>query len=351
MTISADEICFITPTYRQDFDRFQLLRESITAFGQGHIRHYALIGGEDLELLQQMNLPNVVPVTIAELLAPEIEAGRVAYNNSGGRMFKRWQRSFYKRFGWFPNARYYGWQTQQLLKLAAPALLPERVFVSFDSDMIVCGHFGMDDFVRDGKVALYERRFPLEKPRKPTSWHGLACMLSDQPVPVNPGDETADYVALPFVFEKSHAQALHAWLEQRFQQPWWRTILDLPLCGWSEFMIYGEFVRSRLNYEGAFRRPVRANTYWIEHPEQFRDADTLIRQAFADPEIHFLCLQADDHGVWTLDRFSKIVRDCMSEAIHGKLRAPAKPVLPEPMAPLALDRRFDLARAGAADRA
>ncbi|HEY1076928.1 MAG TPA: DUF6492 family protein [Fontimonas sp.] len=348
MTPSSSELCFITPTYRQDFDRFRLLRESIVAFGQGHIRHYALIGDEDLALLQGMNLPNVVPVTIASLLDPEIEAGRVAYNNSGGRMFKRWQRSLHKRFGWFPNARYYGWQTQQLLKLAAPALLPERVFVSFDSDMIVCGHFGLDDFIRDGQVALYERRFALDHPMKPTSWHGLACRLADQPVPTQPGDETADYVGLPFVFEKSHALALQAWLEQRYGQPWWRTILDLPLCGWSEFMIYGEFVRSRLHYQGVFRRPVRANTFWIEHPAQFRHAETLIRQAFADPQMHFLCLQADDHGVWTLDRFSAVVNDCIAEATGGKARMPARPV---PTATLAPDRRFDLARAGAADRA
>lgn len=305
----------MSPTYRGDLDRFQLLRESLTAYGQGHIKHYALVDTEDKPLVEQLKLPNVVPVTTAELLAPEVEAGRLAYNRAGGRLVKRWMRSFNKRLGWFPSARFYGWQIQQLLKLAAPAVLPERVFVSFDSDLIACGRFGLDDFIRDGQAALFETRFNLQKPKKAGGWHGYACQLLDQHDPVNIGEETADYVAQPFVFEKSHTIALQRWLEQRYQKPWWQSIVDLPLGGWSEFMIYGEFVRSHRNYAGVFRRPHRANSFWIEKRPQFENAEALIRQAFADPEIHFLCLQADDHGVWTLDRFAGLVRECMKESL------------------------------------
>ncbi len=358
VALSAKEICFMSPTYRGDIDRFQLLRESITAYGQGHIRHYALIDTEDLPLLERLNLPNVVPVTTAQLLAPALEAGRIAYNRSGGRVVKRWQRSFNKRLGWFPNARCYGWQIQQLLKLAAPVALPERVFVSFDSDLIACGRFGLDDFMRDGKVALYESRFNLKKPKKPGGWHGNACRLLDLHDPVNVGEETADYVAQPFVFEKSHTQALQQWLEQRYQQPWWRSVLDLPLGGWSEFMIYGEFVRSHLDYAGAFQRPVRANSFWIQNRAQFENAEALIQQAFDDPDIHFLCLQADDHGVWTLNRFSKTVHACIENSLargHGAAPPrlarsdPQRPGLKDPMEPLSalgVNRRFDLDRAG-----
>lgn len=337
----------MSPTYRGDLDRFQLLRESLTAYGQGHIRHYALIDTEDKPLLESLELPNVLAVTTAELLDPEIEAGRLAYNRSGGRTYKRWQRSFNKRFGWFPDARCYGWQIQQLLKLAAPAVLPERVFVSFDSDLIACGAFGLDDFVRDGQVALYESRFALEAPKKPGGWHGNACKLLGLRDPVRIGEETADYVAQPFVFEKSHTQALQHWLAQFHGRPWWQGVLDLPLGGWSEFMIYGEFVRSHLGYAGVFRQPIRAHSYWIHRDEQFRNAEALIRDAFDDPEIHFLCLQADDHGVWTLDRFSRIVRECIGGSARG-----AEPVRPaDPRVSLALDRGLDLRCTGAAHRA
>ena len=189
MTTAAPDLCFMSPTYRGDFERFAFLRESIRAFGQGHVLHYALVDTEDQPLLEQMKLPGVVAVTTAQLLGPQVEQRRIAYNRSGGRLWKRWQRSLNKRLGLFPTARYYGWQIQQLLKLAAPVQLPHRYFVNFDSDLVATGHFDATEFVRDGKAALFETRHVLQSAHKPSGWYANACRLLDQPVPVKVGDE------------------------------------------------------------------------------------------------------------------------------------------------------------------
>lgn len=298
----------MTPTYRGDFDRFALLRESITAFGQGHVRHYALVDTEDLPLLESLRLPNVQALATERILPPEVEAGRLAYKRSGGRTRKRLMRSLDKRLRCFPVARFYGWQIQQLLKLAAPTVLPEKVFVSFDSDLIACGRFDLEGFARDGQTALFESRLPLAAGQKPSRWHLTACQLLDEPVPSGPGGAAIDHVAQPFVFSQAHVRSLHDWLERRYARPWWQSILDLPLGQWSEFMIYGGFVRHHLDYAGVFRRSVRDGSFWLETRDQFQVAESLIERAFDDPACHFICLQADDHQHWTLDRFADTVR-------------------------------------------
>jgi len=308
-------LCFIAPTYRGDLDRFQLLRESIVAQGQGHVPHYALIDTEDLPLLQARQLPGVIPVTTAQLLAPEVEAGRLAYlNGFGGKRWKRFQRSLYKRTGLFRNARYYGWQIQQLLKLAACAQLPHEIFVSFDSDIIVTKSFGIDDFVQGGKPVLYERQTRLDRPQGPGGWYGNSCTLTGQLPPTRPGDVLIDYVSQPFVFERRVMCALMGWLEQRYQRPWWESILAQPLGAWSEFMTYGQFVRNHLKYEGVTVVPLNEKSLWIENEAQFLDAENLINRAFTDPAIKFLVLQADDHGNWPLSRFEPQLQRLMSPA-------------------------------------
>jgi hypothetical protein len=305
--------CFIAPTYRGDLDRFQLLRDSIVAMGQGHVPHYALIDTEDLPLLQSLNLPGVIPLTTAELLAPEVEAGRIAYlGSAGSKRWKRFQRSLYKRFGLFPNTRYYGWHIQQLLKLAACAQLPYDVFVSFDSDIIVTQPFDIGDFVQNGRPVLYERQERLTQPHRAGGWFGHACTLLDAKPPTQPGDLMIDYVSQPFVFERRVMLELFAWLEKRYGRPWWDCILAQPLGDWSEFMTYGMFVRKHLEYRDVCVRPLNEKSLWIETDEQIRDADRLIERAFADPQFKFLVLQSDPHAEWQLSRFEARLRSLLN---------------------------------------
>lgn len=310
------DLCFMTPTWRGDLDRFALLRESLTAFGHGAVPHYALIDTEDRPLLEALRLPGVRAVTTAELLAPEVEAGRLRYRNArGGRRWKTFQRSLYKRFGMFPDARYYGWQVQQLVKLAAVAQLPHDVFVSFDSDNVVTGSYALEDFVPGGKVALFEAAAERAGPLRENSWYGNACrLLGVEPLP----GKDLDYVNQPVVFSRTAMLALFDWLQRRHGRPWYELMLAQPLGAWSEFMLYGTFVREHLKFEGFACRPAHTDALWIYTEDERRNAAALIARAFDDPAIRLLVLQTDDHGHWPLSRFLPILRGHLDKAGHGR---------------------------------
>lgn len=319
------ELCFITPTHAGDLDRFSLLRDSIVAFGQGDVPHYALVNTEDLAQLQARKLQSVIPITSAELLAPEVEAKRLSYQRSGGRRWKQVQRSANKRFGWFDHARYYGWQIQQVLKLEAPARLPHRVYVSFDSDIVVTQPFASHDFVRDGKVVLYETITTMTQGARPHKWYVNACRLLDVPPPCKGGDTAIDYVAQPFVFEKTATLALQEWLSQRHGRPWWKNLFAQPLGAWSEFMTYGLFVRHHQQYAGAFTERANANNVWIHTEAERRDAAAIIQQVFDNPSAKFLVLQADHHERWPVQRFASIVHEQLTRKTGWQAAAPQHP--------------------------
>lgn len=298
---------FITATWRGDLPRFALLRESLCAFGHGDVPHYALINTEDEPLLSGLRLPGVTAVTTASLLAPEVEAGRLRYLRAwGGRRWKTFKRSVYKRTGWFADVRYYGWHVQQLAKLAGVVRLPHDVFVCFDSDNVITGPFSPDDFVRDGKVVLYERRAVLAPGERVSPWYPNAFQMLGLPVPA---DFHADYVSQPVVFQQGAVRSLLAWLEQHHGRPWHETLLAQRLGGWSEFTIYGVFVRHRLRMQGFCALPANAANLWIYTEQERRDAAGLIARAFRDPAIKLLVLQADDHDHWPLSRFLPALRE------------------------------------------
>ncbi|MBR9814168.1 hypothetical protein GYB61_09985 [bacterium] len=310
-----EDWCFITPTFHGDLGRFALLRESMAAFGAADVPHYALIETEDVPAFERAGLDGVTLLPSCDLLDPEVERRRLAFKRSGPPRWQRIQRSVHKRTGMLPGSRYFGWNTQQLLKLAASASLPHDIALSFDSDNIVTAPLLHSNFVRsDGTVALYQQRGRLQHARKPGGWYGHACMLLDRPPPTQAGDDEHDYVTHPFVFERRVTQQLLAWLEQHHNQPWWDCLLNLPLGQLSEFMIYGVFVDTHLHYDGVFTQPARAYNRWLDTEQQRRNADEEIAAIFADPDARFLVLQADHHNRWPVEKFTPIVRQHLRAA-------------------------------------
>jgi hypothetical protein len=300
--------CFMTPTFSGDFERFALLRESIVAFGGGHIKHYALVDTEDESALNALNLPQVIPITTSSLLTPETEALRFSYKRSGGRHWKRMKRSMNKRFGWFDDARYFGWQVQQVLKLQAPTVLPEDVFVAFDSDIVVTAPIDASQFMRDERVVLYEREIKAKANKSPGKWFVTACdLLGSSPPAMNAG-VVFDYVAQPFVFEKRVCMDLQHWLSAHHRRQWHETLFGLKIGTWSEFTIYGLFVRLHLKYDGVVLEIANENNLWLKTEEQRRNAQAIIRGVFDDPTKRYLVLQADHHEVWPVSRFRDIIR-------------------------------------------
>lgn len=299
-------IGLLTPTWRGDLGRFQLLRESLTAFGIDW-PHVAIVQTEDAEALRAMRLPGVEIRTTAEVLPGNVEARRVARLQApGGRNLKKWQRSLNKRLGWFPSVLYDGWHVQQITKLQAAADLPYDIIVSIDSDVVVTRPFGASEFVRDGKHALMEEWIAPERVGEPVArWYRYACQLLDLAPPAD--GSIFNYVAHPFVFVPKVARALHEWLERRHGRPWHEVLMSQKAGTWSEFMIYGLFARHHWQMDGLFTSVANARTLWVNSDRERINAERYVEQAFAPgAAFSFLVLQADRH--WPVEKFAPLVR-------------------------------------------
>ena len=148
---AAADIAFVTPTWRGDLERFQLLRESMAAMGLGAVPHYAVVQTEDLALFRQ-GAAGPIYLSTAEVLPAEVEQLRRRYlDRTPNRRLQVLKRSAYKRFGWFADANYYGWHTQQLVKFAVARQFPQRVLITLDSDVIFTQPVPASAYAADGR--------------------------------------------------------------------------------------------------------------------------------------------------------------------------------------------------------
>ena len=299
---AREDVVFITPSWNGDLERFGLLRASLDAVGMGSLIHYALVQTEDAALFEK-RFPAVRVLPTCDLLDAEVERRRVRFlQATPSPRGQRIKRSLYKRYGWFPDANYFGWHTQQLVKLAVARCLPHRVFVSLDSDVVLTRPVPLSDFVHDGKTALFEERSILAADRTTPDWYGTACQLLDQPWPQRAGDAVANYITHPVCFHAPTLTGLLHWLESRYQRPWWESLLALPMANWSEFMIYGVYARSHAGLKDLFSTPTVA-TRWLDQPSERADPAKAIATYFADAAVKYLVIQSDHHGRFRLEHY------------------------------------------------
>lgn len=145
-------LCYITPTFVGDIERFALLRHSLRLFSPG-IPHLAYVDSEDVPAFVKRfgTEPNLTIVPTRHILRGRIEAERRYWRGWRGWIAERigWRLGLYRRFS--------GWKLQQLIKLEALARLPYDVGVFLDSDIFLCGPVDPADFVTEqGDVRLLE---------------------------------------------------------------------------------------------------------------------------------------------------------------------------------------------------
>lgn len=281
-------IALLTPTYGAHLAHFRLLRESLQANGC-HWPHIAVVQTEDLPAFQRAGFDDQVRlIASAEVLPAAVEQARNRERQYPAAL-RRLRRSLNKRTGWCADASADGWHAQQIVKLCAPLQFEADVFISIDSDVVVCGPMPEELFVRDGAVALVSARS--EKAWMP-HWNRAAEELLQLP----PAQHGADnYVHHPFVFDAPTLHALHAWLEGRYGRPWWQTLIELRAGQLSEFTVYGMFARHHRALRGLFETPAAGAARWIYTGEDRADTERIIEQCFADVKTHYLVLQASRH--------------------------------------------------------
>ncbi|VEP15496.1 conserved hypothetical protein [Hyella patelloides LEGE 07179] len=227
--MSQFKSCFITPSYKPDFDRCRLLAKSIDNFAVSDIHHYIVVDRKDAKLFQQLASSNRTIITVESILPWWIQKIPVIPN------------------GWFSwkTLPLRNWVVQQVVKLEIVNHISEDVLIFVDSDVTFVRAFDLEQFFRNGKVRLFrESIFPSSLFNLDTQlqWRDSAGALlglsSFQEV--NQENPFIGYVGNLITWKRDNVLQLHQHIEKVTQKSWIKAIAEC--WNLSEYMLYGIFV-------------------------------------------------------------------------------------------------------------
>lgn len=306
----------LTPTYGEDLPRFRLLRESLLAAGCP-LPHLAVVQTEDLPRFQAAGFDERVQLIASADVLPEPVDRLRRRVHARPKWLRKLRRSLNKRSGLCADASYEGWSVQQIVKLQMAARSTAALTLTLDSDVIACAPWDASAYVRDGRIALQTQ---IREDTLQPHWIAAAGRLLGLPERSTP---TWEYLAHPFSFSGERVRALIAHLERRHPQPWWQTLLAQRAGEFSEFTLYGRYVREIGQLQGCFESPANAHTRWVFTAEDRARVDQLIDESFASPDWHFMVLQADRR--YPVDAHADRLRQHFRQLAAAPAAAPASP--------------------------
>lgn len=307
MTVAASgaDMIFLTVTWSADRAHFSLLHHSLGLSALKSVPHHVVVQTEDLALFDGFAGARTLLHSSAEILPDPVEIRRNSAREWQRRLGRRATRvagSLSRYIGQPAWPRYTGWHTQQLIKLAFAAASQVDTVVVMDSDLIITPHAGVEDFVRPGQIVCYRDERPGSTLRgKVLHWQQTASRLFDDPLATR---TTYDgYYDTPFVLHAPTVRAMIAWLERRYSQPWWLTLVQQPPRRWSEFGIYKHFLRHHQTQPVDWR-----NADIMGYLFDAEDIDQLTRR-FADlvqqRKCHCITIHSQSSGrrLWTAESY------------------------------------------------
>jgi len=230
---SDHSFAIVTPTYLADFRRFELLAESLDRTVPG-VPHYFVVDRCDRRAFIHF------------------ERGRRRLIDSEA-ILGNWILRLPGRMGlWFslkaPPVR--GWIMQQIMKIGAIGVIPERTLVFCDSDTAFFRHFDRSDLLVDGKVGLLDVDFHNDEIRRWTAVSRRLLGLSHY------DGGYRNYVGNMICWNRETVKAMQQRIETSTGMNWQVALARTP--SFSEYMIYGIFVREVLGYDAADHAPSAA---------------------------------------------------------------------------------------------
>jgi Family of unknown function (DUF6492) len=271
------DISFITPSYRRDFARSTLLFESMDDCVRNYETHYVIVNDEDYSLFAPHHRGRREILRASQFLPAWLH-----------RMpsLIRWRG---RRYMWSLRARpVYGWHTQQLVKIAAVATLPEARYCLIDSDCAFFRPFDMSVFAAPNPVPLLVERqaIPAGKPRH-SRWVGAAAELLGVEAQPFPAD---DYIGTMIVWNQATVRGMISRIESVTGRDWAEALCRAH--SFSECLIYGSFVQAndaeRARHELIVERYCRV--HWERQTPDRAGILALLRAC--TPEQVALCIQS-----------------------------------------------------------
>lgn len=221
----------VTPSYAPDFERAELLVESVRRFAPPDVDHTLLIDRRDMALFRKLEGPRTTLLEVESVLPWWIRRMPGA---------KRWWLSLKTR----PIRN---WALQQVVKLTAAAHVGGDVLVFADSDVTFVRPFTTDLFHRDDKVGI--ARVDFQSPDH-LSWLAAAADMLGVPRAEIP---PVNFIGNLITWRKDVVPRLHEHLERKHGVDWQRVIARQWKL--SEYMVYGLFVEKVLGFEAAGHFP------------------------------------------------------------------------------------------------
>lgn len=220
----------VTPSYSPDFERCKLLVESL-AHCAPQLPHFLIIDRRDREMFRVL------------------EDRRTRIIESEDLLLRTFVRMPTRHSYWF-NRRglpVRGWIIQQMLKIAAANAIDAETLVYVDSDVAFIRPFHDDALLVDGQPGLFDTDY---SGGGNVEYTAIAChLLGLDPASVT----TRGHIGNMICWRRDNVLAMQRRIEETRGIDWQQAIARQQ--AFSEYILYGTFVRAILGYPEAGQQP------------------------------------------------------------------------------------------------
>jgi hypothetical protein len=231
----SPRLAVITPTYARDLPLFARLHASAGEFLAPDCDHVVIVPGVDRRAFARF-----VDDRTRILAVEDVVPGRIFLLPRSLNILRS------GRDVWLTlrTAPIRGWIMQQIVKLAAAAVVDRDVLLIMDSDLVFTRPVGVGDFVRDGKVRLYKQCGTTAHLPSHQRWYRSSAQLLGVEESRFFGD---NYVSPAISWSRPVLIRLLRHLEVISGWAWWLTLArTLHL---SEYILYGAYADAVLGAE------------------------------------------------------------------------------------------------------
>jgi hypothetical protein len=269
MSIEANSVALLTPTYARDLELCALLCESVDRHVTSFARHYLLVPDSDLAVFSRFESKRRAVIPASAFLP--------SWLRPMPRIFRRNRRQFW----WSLRAKpVSGWHIQQLLKIAATIALPHPRYCILDSDIVFFRNFDLARFEAPNRIPLFRLNdgITMSHPRHPR-WVATSHQLLGLPTPALPAP---DFIGHIIFWDRQTTQAMASRIEAVTGLGWIEALCRVR--EFSEYLLYGYFAQSEPACDA--RHTLVSSTpcvsYWEPHQLDRGGLDRLMDRAGKD---------------------------------------------------------------------
>lgn len=223
-------VAFVTPTFLPDLVRCEILVRSLDLFAP-ELRHYLIVDSFEMAAFRHLASSRTILLAAEDVIG--IRQLRLPL-----------RQNFWLNWRTLPMR---GWIRQQLLKMAATASLDHDVLVCVDSDVAFVRPFSPELLITNGKIGLLDVSYSDAMVER---WTAVAEELLGLPK----GSATRrGHVGHLISWSRNDMQKLQQHVERITNKPWQIAIGQLRT--FSEYILYGVYVREVLGYENSQHAP------------------------------------------------------------------------------------------------